>query len=551
MLWPSVAVLFVLLYLVCISWKEKAALRARIATQELETAVLRNQYNDLQSQVADRCENTTSGSAAAYAGAVAALLRGWEDRYGLRAVLSAGATWHEPAPEKATVRRAPHLQDCRRLEDERRRLESRGANGTSPPWALQGPPLPPWISGREEDNLPQTRAAQTAIWRHQNPPDCRAPGLRFLLASWPAPPNHGLGSALHIMTLWLAAAVGTGRILVTRPDFVRSRHEGCPGWVHGRLECYFFPLAPRECTERALGLHDGRAVHGSVLMKALRGRSKRVVAAPQKSWGFVQKVVPGTWGAPWLEVQSSVELWGRMLNMSEGDLHLGWWKAQGIRYMLRWPTEYLCALTNKARHESYGEAVASELVRSAARQSSYVALDDGSRMAPLPERRIWDNTDALDASVWRHETDAYVPRPIVNMHVRQGDKAREMKLYSLASYMVLAEKLRSHVPNMHHIWLSTEMQSVIDESSAYPSWTILYTRVPRMRGQEGMAEFEQTAGVRTSVENAFVNLLISVECDYFVGPLGSNWPRIINELRLTNGRQRRGYITTTKWKEIY
>lgn len=52
----------------------------------------------------------------------------------------------------------------------------------------------------------------------------------------------------------------------------------------------------------------------------------------------------------------------------------------------------------------------------------------------------------------------YMPRPIVSIHVRQGDKAVEMRLFSFAAHMWMAERLRFHVPNLENVWLSTEME---------------------------------------------------------------------------------------------
>ena len=44
------------------------------------------------------------------------------------------------------------------------------------------------------------------------------------------------------------------------------------------------------------------------------------------------------------------------------------------------------------------------------------------------------------------------------------------------------------------------------------------------------------------VEISLANLLIAAQCDYFIGSLGSNWNRLINELRLTSGRLKAGYL---------
>ena len=58
-----------------------------------------------------------------------------------------------------------------------------------------------------------------------------------------------------------------------------------------------------------------------------------------------------------------------------------------------------------------------------------------------------------------------------------------------------------------------------------------------------MDVYEVAIGKQTLLDASFANLLISAECDYFVGTLGSNWNRLINELRLTNGRFKAGYIS--------
>lgn len=41
---------------------------------------------------------------------------------------------------------------------------------------------------------------------------------------------------------------------------------------------------------------------------------------------------------------------------------------------------------------------------------------------------------------------------------------------------------------------------------------------------------------------SFVNLILSSEADHFVGNLRSNYGRIIDELRVTNGRLNAGFI---------
>ncbi|CAI7804087.1 unnamed protein product [Closterium sp. NIES-53] len=85
------------------------------------------------------------------------------------------------------------------------------------------------------------------------------------------------------------------------------------------------------------------------------------------------------------------------------------------------------------------------------------------------------------------------------------------------------------------------MESVVQQSRAYKDWTFFYTRNKRQTGATAMVAYEQDAGVELLVGVSFANLIIASECDYFIGPLKSNWNRLINGLRMTNGRMNRGY----------
>lgn len=85
-------------------------------------------------------------------------------------------------------------------------------------------------------------------------------------------------------------------------------------------------------------------------------------------------------------------------------------------------------------------------------------------------------------------------------------------------------------------------QPVINELKEYPDWRVLYTENPRVTTSKSMAEFEREVGPQSLLETSLVNLMISAQCDYFVGTLKSHWSRLINELRLTNGRVNAGYI---------
>ncbi|GJP41854.1 hypothetical protein CLOM_g1486 [Closterium sp. NIES-68] len=139
--------------------------------------------------------------------------------------------------------------------------------------------------------------------------------------------------------------------------------------------------------------------------------------------------------------------------------------------------------------------------------------------------------------------EVFMVRPVVSMHVRLSDKGSEMGLHPLPSFLVMASRLRQHRPDLRHVWLSTEVQSVIDETNDHPDWTFFYTNSSRVNSAEQMKDAHENA--RQPMGIIFANLLITSECDYFIGSLGSNWNRLIDELRSTNGRLYAGLISFT------
>ncbi|CAI5527653.1 unnamed protein product [Closterium sp. Naga37s-1] len=131
----------------------------------------------------------------------------------------------------------------------------------------------------------------------------------------------------------------------------------------------------------------------------------------------------------------------------------------------------------------------------------------------------------------------------MQVHVRLSDKASEMELHPLPAFMLVASRLRQHQPDLKHAWLSTEVQSVIDETSDFPSWTFFYTNASRVQSAQQMKDEQESA--QQPIANIFANLLITAECDYFIGSLGSNWNRLIDELRSSNGRLYSGLVSFT------
>lgn len=132
-----------------------------------------------------------------------------------------------------------------------------------------------------------------------------------------------------------------------------------------------------------------------------------------------------------------------------------------------------------------------------------------------------------------------IPRPFASIHVRYGDKLTETARQPLSLYM---DMLMASRPDIHHVVLSTETESVISYLRAnYHSvvfYTFNYTRLE--------ANNPGTLRKRNAVDEfiaSFANLYVAMHADAFVGSLTSNWCRLIHEMERTRGDGGREYLS--------
>ncbi|KAJ6296609.1 hypothetical protein OIU78_022346 [Salix suchowensis] len=126
-----------------------------------------------------------------------------------------------------------------------------------------------------------------------------------------------------------------------------------------------------------------------------------------------------------------------------------WWRAQAVRYLMRFQTQYTCGLMNYiARNAAFGKEAAKMVLKSLGREWP----KDFEKQRSDIEEFVWSN----------HRP--WIPRPLLSMHVRMGDKACEMKVVEFEDYMHLAYRTRQRFPHLTSVWLSSEMQEVIDKS---------------------------------------------------------------------------------------
>ncbi|CAI5949345.1 unnamed protein product [Closterium sp. NIES-65] len=272
--------------------------------------------------------------------------------------------------------------------------------------------------------------------------------------------------------------------------------------------------------------------------------------------------VPSLWGEPWLRIPAVIEINGHMRQTTKTGNKDRWWRAQAWRFLMHSPSRYLCAVINRARHAAFGPMAARHVAHAEAAilQAEKLIFAASTPRVNLSETEVQQSISANAGIFQRNRSQSggfngvlvgarsapWVPRPLVSMHVRMGDKAREMRVAGFGTYLHLLSRVRKFDPSATTVWLSTEMQPVVERAIRTPGWDWKVTNVPRMQGNESMPAFEARIGPQRSVENAWVNLLMAAEADYFIGALGSTWSMLIDGLRCTGGKMLAGFLSTSR-----
>ncbi|XWS58418.1 hypothetical protein CRYUN_Cryun08bG0032300 [Craigia yunnanensis] len=445
---------------------------------------------------------------------------------------------------KSSVPNAPHLENCKLSAQVNKRFDTRAGAGRFPPWttwkgsldmypataadenirsfkrqAASDGAYPPWIVGSDEENYPLTRTVQRDIWIHQHPINCRDSNIKFLVADWEKLPGFGIGAQLAGISGLLAIAINEKRVLVTR-YFNRADHDGCKA-SRNSWSCYFFLETSQECRDRAFELMRSKEAWEKGIIKGKDNYNSKEIWAGK---------IPRVWGDPWSYLQPTTEINGSLIAFHH-KMDRRWWRAQAVRYLMRFQTEYTCGLMNIARHAAFGKEAAKLVLASIDKEWPKVIMNKPKSDI---EEFVWSN----------HKP--WVPRPLLSMHVRMGDKACEMKVIKFEGYMELADRILKRFPNLNNIWLSTEMQEVINKTKLYPHWNFYYTNVTRQVGNITMAIYEASLGRKTSTNYPLVNFLMAVESDFFIGALGSTWCFLIDGMRNTGGKVMAGYLSVNK-----
>ncbi|DBB13180.1 TPA: hypothetical protein ACH3X3_004930 [Trebouxia sp. C0006] len=328
---------------------------------------------------------------------------------------------------------------------------------------------------RPGQQLYSSAIAQHYIFKHQRPIDCQS--QRFMLYASDSKDSHGIGSTLHLATWALAEALEQERILLFLPTPAGLWTQGSFCSNYSNLhDCYFEPIS-------SCNFED--VLTDTILAEVPFWDQ----TADQKHLQFVRSSLEG------LNAAATADTGGRHTLVPAGALALlgkdvipsqkiyFWWRAQAIAFIVRPNARTLQEIQRRKQ------------------QQSWSGVPDGT----------------------------------ISVHIRHGDKGKEMKLVPDVEYLRKAEELVQSDRSLHNsIFLSSEDDESIKFFKKLENWTVLSTDVPRPHGGAiSPIAFAHQIGSDEEMLNSLVNLDLALECSGWVGTIRSNWNRLIEELRST------------------
>ncbi|KAJ6857859.1 hypothetical protein NC652_040391 [Populus alba x Populus x berolinensis] len=247
--------------------------------------------------------------------------------------------------------------------------------------------------------------------------NCRDPNVRFLVADWERLPGFGIGAQLAGMCGLLAIAINEKRVLVTS-YYNRADHDGCK-------ECVRWFEALEITADNTL---------------------KKTMA----------------WGELWRFLQPTTEINGSLVAFHR-KMDRRWWRAQAYTILDEIPNSVYVWLDEYCPKCCFWEG----------------SREDGSYESPnrMGQRIFRSAGQTLKNSYWSSHRP-WIPRPLLSMHVRMGDKACEMKVVAFEGTCILLTGSDRIFLTSRLFGCQTEMQEVVDKSKQYTKWDFYYTNRP-------------------------------------------------------------------------
>eukprot|EP00980_Cylindrotheca_fusiformis_P000606 scaffold154_cov129-Cylindrotheca_fusiformis.AAC.23 len=148
------------------------------------------------------------------------------------------------------------------------------------------------------------------------------------------------------------------------------------------------------------------------------------------------------------------------------------------------------------------------------------------------------------------------PEDLITVHIRWGDKHREMKLVPIKDYLAAIHRLLKERPRpVVNIYLATEDPNAVAlfQQEAPDSWNVYVDQFYDELSPHRLDEYNGVPKVATLSKGrmgtvALGSLLVAMEANEFVLTTASNWSRLMNELR--QGILDRGCENCTKMVDL-
>lgn len=133
---------------------------------------------------------------------------------------------------------------------------------------------------------------------------------------------------------------------------------------------------------------------------------------------------------------------------------------------------------------------------------------------------IYQYNDSTKHAIQTKISSLHLPQNYVSLHVRRGDKCKEMDPVALQKYM---DELSAH-SECHDVFVATDDYAVFEElCSSYPAYRF-YTLTPKHHQGYDQRQFEAFTmeDKRAEMISLFADVELLAESSLFVGTLGSN-----------------------------
>lgn len=320
--------------------------------------------------------------------------------------------------------------------------------------------------------------AQELLWKHQHPEDCSK--VQFAVSNGHMKGN-GIGSILHVSGFHLAAALENNRVFLWSATAGEEWTDEHTCGSQRNWECHF--RAPSACSLADLrGAGSGRPDEGNW----------QGVELHHTSMGFESRRVPTVLDQALLKAFPGMKDYERKY----------WWRGQSVAYLMRFNAATVAAVRQ--------------------------LREDAALWSIKPINKTLTLARA-----------ATIPFPpgIIHAHVRHGDKYTEMKLQGTERYLAAAEDMVHNQPTLlapRTMFVSTEDPSVLQEAEAATErgWVVLYSSIKRSNTGP-LAQVKDLGADRAgfTTRTHLLQMMLSLEAEAWITTRGSNWNRLLDELR--------------------